>query len=444
MLASLRNPQSLLRRLRFTELQLLLVPSALMLLGTLIVILVPQGTMSWTWRDIWMALVFIGLLVATHIWLNYRGRRSDQLLIPVIASLSALGLILIQRLEPSLVRISSFYHGIANKQLVWVILGFVVMWAVVAFLQMRWLRQYKYTWVILGFLLVMTTTVFGVERNGAKLWLSFGIFNFQPSEILKIITVIFLAAYLDEKRDLISAEYRLWRLKVPPLPYLAPMVMMWGLSLLILVGQKDLGGALLFFGIFLGMLYVVTGRSSYVCVGLVFFAIGAVASYFVFSHVAVRVDAWLDPWGHGLDEAYQIVQALFSFANGGVLGTGLGLGHPAYIPAVYTDFVFAAIGEELGLAGTLAVVALYLVLVYRAFHIAVTSRDGFHQLLAVGFGTVLGLQSLIIIAGDIKLIPLTGITLPFVSYGGSSILANFLIIGLLLRISAIEGERASR
>lgn len=434
----------MLRALRLTELQLLFAPVALMLLGTLLVILVPLGTLTWTWRDLWMALVFIGLVLGIHVWFNYRERQSDQLLLPLVATLSALGLILIQRLEPSLARIGKVYIGIASKQLLWVALGLVVMWAAASFVRTHWLRYYKYTWAVLGILLVMATMLFGVERYGARLWLSFGFFQFQPSEILKVITVIFLAAYLDEKRDLITSDYRFWRFKLPPLPYLAPMGVMWGFSMLILVGQKDLGGALLFFGIFLSMLYVASGRSFYVWVGLAFFALGAVASYYAFGHVELRVSVWLDPWSQGLGDAYQIVQSLFALANGGVLGTGLGLGHPGYIPAVHTDFVFAAIGEELGLAGTLAVLALFLVLVYRVYHIALQARNGFHQLLAVGFGTVLGLQSLIIVAGDIKLIPLTGITLPFVAYGGSSILTNFLIIGLLLRISAVDRGVLSR
>lgn len=428
----------MLRSLRLTELQLLLAPAALMLLGTLIVILVPLGTVSWTWRDLWMALVFIGLVLAIHVWFNYRERQADQVLLPLVTILAAMGLILIQRLEPSLARLGKAYVGIANKQLLWVALGLVVMWATASFVRTRWLRYYKYTWAVLGMGLVMATMLFGVERYGARLWLSFGLFQFQPSEILKVITVIFLAAYLDEKKDLLVSDYRLWRLKLPPLPYLAPMGVMWGFSMLILVGQKDLGGALLFFGIFLSMLYVASGRASYVWVGLALFAVGAVASYYAFGHVELRVSVWLDPWSQGLGDAYQVVQALFAFANGGVLGAGLGLGHPGYIPAVHTDFVFAAIGEELGLAGTLAVLALYLLLVYRAFHIALQARNGFHQLLAVGFGAVLGFQSLIILAGDVKLIPLTGITLPFIAYGGSSILTNFLIVGLLLRVSAVD------
>jgi cell division protein FtsW (lipid II flippase) len=259
---------------------------------------------------------------------------------------------------------------------------------------------------------------------------------FQPSELLKVLFVIFLAAYLADQRELlIYATWRLGPLRLPPLPYLLPLVVMWLLVLGLVVVQRDLGAALLFFGIFLALLYAATARLDYVLAGLLAFAVGATVCYQLFGHVQDRVAIWLDPWAYAQGRGYQIVQALIALGAGGVFGAGLGYGYPEYIPAVHTDFVLAAIGEELGLLGSLAVVGLYLLLVYRGFRIALRAPEPYWQLLAVGLTTVLGLQALVILGGTIRLIPLTGITLPFVSYGGSSLLVNYLAIGLLLRIS---------
>jgi cell division protein FtsW (lipid II flippase) len=272
------------------------------------------------------------------------------------------------------------------------------------------------------------------------LWFNFGFFQFQPSELLKVLLVIFLAGYLDDKRELLVSSYRLGPVKLPPLPYLAPLLLLWAMALVLFVVQRDLGSALLFFGIFLAMLYVASGRVFYVVGGLtLFFAAAYVLNAFFssqFTHIQKRINIWLNPWPVGQDDGFQIVQSLFALASGGVLGSGIGFGSPGVIPAVHTDMVIAAIGEELGLAGTMAVLVLFMLLVYRGYHIALAARTGYEQLLAVGLTTILGLQTIIIIGGSIKLIPLTGITLPFISYGGSSLITNFVIIGLLLRISA--------
>ncbi len=281
-----------------------------------------------------------------------------------------------------------------------------------------------------------------LNGSGMRLWIGAGGVYFQPSELYKVILVVFLAAYLAEKRELIVlAGWRVGPLRLPPVPYLTPMVAVWLLSLGLVVVQRDLGAALLFFGIFLALLYVATERVSYVLAGLAAFGVGAVVAYRLFEHVRDRVSIWVDPWAQAQERGYQLVQALMALGAGGVFGTGLGYGLPDYIPAVHTDFVIAAIGEELGLLGSLAVVALYLLLVYRGFRIALRAPDTYLQLLAVGLSTVLGLQALVILGGTTRLIPLTGVTLPFVSYGGSSLLVNFAIIGLLLRISA-ERPRA--
>jgi cell division protein FtsW (lipid II flippase) len=302
-----------------------------------------------------------------------------------------------------------------------------------------WLARYKYTWAAAGSLLVLTTFVLGVDLNesGMRLWIGAGGVYFQPSELYKVILVIFLAAYLAERRELIAlAGWRVGPLRLPPLPYLLPLLVVWLLSLGLVVVQRDLGAALLFFGVFLALLYVATARLDYAAAGLGAFAVGGVIAYQLFGHVRDRVAVWLDPFAEAQGRGYQIVQALYALAAGGVLGTGLGYGYPEYIPAVHTDFAIAAIGEELGLLGSLGVVALYLLLVYRGFRIALRAPDAYLQLLAVGLTTVLGLQALVILGGTTRLIPLTGVTLPFISYGGSSLLVNYAIVGLLLRISA--------
>ncbi len=440
------------RRWRWTEFWLLVIPSLLSIVGMLTVIVVrPEaGAVQWEWKDLWMSFLFIGLFYATHVWLNITRPGADQVLLPLVASLTMLGLVMVQRLEPALVKnVSSGFQGIANKQVVWIAAGIfaliVTVWVV---RDLNVLRKYKYTFALLGIALVAATLVFGSDagsNTGVNLWFDFKFFQFQPSELLKVILVIFLAGYLDDKRDLLTSSYKLGPIKLPPLPYLAPLLLLWALALVLFVVQRDLGSALLFFGIFLAMLYVASGRPFYVVSGLgLFFAAAFMLNAFFssqFTHIQRRVNSWLDPWPLGQDAGFQVVQSLYALAQGGVLGSGIGLGSPSFIPAVQTDMVISAIGEELGLAGTLAVVALFILMVFRGLHIAVSARAGYEQLLAVGLTTVLGLQTIIIIGGAIKMIPLTGITLPFISYGGSSLITNFVIMGLLLRISAQRGVR---
>src|SRR5438093_743975 len=289
--------------------------------------------------------------------------------------------------------------------------------------------------------LLLLTFVFGHDVNGARLSLTIGPFSGQPSELLKVILVVFLAAYLSENRPLLVDEStRVGPVVLPPLPYLAPMVAMWAIALGIVIVQRDLGAALLFFAVFLLLLYVSTARFSFVILGLVAFVLGAGLLYFIFDHVRTRIDIWVDPFADPNGAGYQVVQALHAFARGGLIGTGLGAGLPSIagrppIPALHTDFPFAALGEELGLVGILAVLGLYLVLVERGLRIASAAQDEFRAILAAGLSLVIGVQAFIIAAGNLKLIPLTGITLPFVSYGGSSLLANSVIVGMLIALS---------
>ena len=281
----------------------------------------------------------------------------------------------------------------------------------------------------------------GAASGGGRYrrWFGFHGIYFQPVEILKVMVVIFYAAYLDEKREVLAqAEFRLGRLRLPPLQYLGPLFLTWLLSLLLLTFQNDLGSALLFFGIFLAMLYVASERRSYLWIGLGVFVTGVVLAYRSSPMCGSASDIWLDPWRYAHDQAFQVVQGLIALANGGVLGSGLGQGHPGYVPVANTDFIFTSIGEELGLVGGMGVLALFLVLAFRGLRIAALARDPFEALLAVGLTSTLAIQALVIVGGNLRLMPLTGVTLPFMSYGGSSLLANFVIVGLLLRISADE------
>lgn len=423
---------------RGTELGLLLAPSLMTVVGLLTVFLAREGSTTWTWSDIWVSLAFVAAVAGISLTFAVSGFRGDQVMLPVTAALAGLGLLMVQRLQPDLAAINSGYESLAFKQLIFLAVGLAILWSsVVLFRPLPLLRRYKYTWLALSLALLAVTFVFGTEVNGARLWLDVGPFQIQPSELVKVTLVVFLAAYLDEHQDLLgpAASWQVGPLRLPPIPYLLPMGLMWAASLVVLVVENDLGSALLLFGIFLSMLYMATGRSLYVIVGLASFALASYAAYIAFDRIGIRVQNWLDPWRDPLDSGYQQVQSDYALASGGLFGRGLGLGSPWYIPEVQTDFVFSAVGEELGLLGSVGLLALYFVLMMRGYAIALAASDGFQRLLAGGLTTAVGLQTLIIVGGVIRVIPLTGITLPFVSYGGSSLLTNFLIVGLLLNIS---------
>jgi cell division protein FtsW (lipid II flippase) len=383
--------------------------------------------------------IYILALFAVHVALVLAGRRTDQILLPTMGLLGGIGLLLMIRLPQDL---AGRFGGLAQTQLLWLVIGLVIVAALaVAVRNDVWLRRYKYTWAAVGVALLLATFVFGREINGARLSVTIGPFSGQPSELLKVILVVFLAGYLSENRPLLVEEStKLGPIRLPPLPYLAPMVAMWAIALGIVIVQSDLGAALLFFAVFLLLLYVSTARVSFVVLGLGAFVVGAGLLYFVFGHVRTRIDIWVDPFADASGAGYQVVQALHAFARGGLIGTGLGAGLPSVagrppIPALHTDFPFAALGEELGLVGILAVLGLYLVLVERGLRIASAAQDEFRAILAAGLSLVIGVQAFIIAAGNLKLIPLTGITLPLVSYGGSSLLANSVIVGLLIALS---------
>lgn len=384
-------------------------------------------------------LVYLAALFVAHGSLSLSGRPSDEILLPTVGLLGGLGLLVMERLPQTL---AGSLGGLAASQLVWLLVALTAMTGLGVLVRSdAWLRLYKYTWASVGIGLLLLTFAVGIETNGARLTLQVGPFAGQPSEFLKIILVVFLAGYLAEYRPLLVAGvWRLGPLRLPPIPYLAPMVVLWALALAIVVVQRDLGTALLYFLTFLGLLYVATARLGYVVGGALLFVAGAAVAARLFPHVAARIAVWLDPFADAQGAGYQVVQALYAFGRGGLLGTGLGAGLPSPegrlpIPALHTDFPLAVIGEELGLVGVVAVLACYLVLIERGLRIAATAADDFRALLATGLALVVAVQAAVIAGGNLKVIPLTGITLPFVSYGGSSLLANGVIVGLLLAFS---------
>jgi cell division protein FtsW (lipid II flippase) len=384
-------------------------------------------------------VVYLGVLLLAHVAMVLTGRRTDQVLLPAVGLLGGISLLLMERLPQNTVvqHVAGADLGLADVQLVWLVLSIGIATTLgIVVRSDRWLRLYKYTWAAAGVALLLLTFVLGDEINGQRLTLTFGPVSGQPSELLKVILVVFLAGYLSENRPLLVEEStRIGPIAIPPLPYLAPMVAMWAIALGIVVIQRDLGAALLFFAVFLMLVYSATGRPGYVVLGLVFFLVGAFVMYQLVPHVRTRVDIWLDPFVDPSGSGYQVIQGLYAFARGGLIGTGLGDGLPTAIPAVQTDFPLAALGEELGLVGIMAILGIYLVVIERGLRIGAAAGDDFRSLLATGLALVIGVQAFIIAAGNLKLIPLTGITLPFISYGGSSVLVNGIVVGLLLALS---------
>jgi peptidoglycan glycosyltransferase len=380
--------------------------------------------------DLWgfLAAVF-GLYVVAHLAVRRFAPDADPTLLPLAALLNGIGFVTISRLDRDLARIQAGWTAAG-------VAAFVITLIVVR--RVRTLERYRYTFLFLGILALLMPLAPGIGKtiNGARLWVGIGPLNFQPGEAAKVLLVIFFAAYLVDKRELLArGARRVAGLTLPSLKYLGPLVLAWGVSILIMVRQRDLGSSLLFFAVFAAMLYIATERAAYLVFGLVMFVGGAAIAYQLFGHVRDRVVTWIDPWTYAHDKGFQIVQSLFAFGTGGFSGTGLGLGNPQQIPNAATDFVFSAIGEELGLLGTIAVVTAFLLLIGTGYRIAVRSDRPFSKLFAAGLTTIIGIQAFVIIGGVTRVIPLTGITLPFISYGGSSLVANFVILALLLRIS---------
>ncbi len=426
---------------RTTEFWLLVFPAMIAILGVAIIVLVPQARLDWSWSEIWVGLAFAAAVLVMSISLGLRGFRGDQTILPITAMISILGLLMIQRLQPDLAEISDAYSGLAQRHLMYLGAGLVIMWLIVMLLgpigMIRWLQRYRYLIILSAIALQMSTFFIGTEVYGAKLWIQLGPIQIQPSEIVKLALVAFLASYLDENRDLLASGWRVGPVTLPPIPYLIPMGVMWAASLLTLIVLNDLGSALLFFGIFLTMLYVATGGLVYVAFGLGSFVIAAYGAWLTLDRIGIRVQNWLNPWADPLNAGFQPIHSDYALATGGVFGVGLGYGSPTYIPEVQTDYIFSAIGEELGLLGTLAVICLYLFFVVRGFTIALRARDGYIQLFAAGLSSIIAVQTIIIVGGVTRIIPLTGITLPLISYGGSALLTNFALAGMLLYVSGL-------
>jgi cell division protein FtsW (lipid II flippase) len=385
------------------------------------------------------AAFFIALFIAAHMVLRLALPNADPYLLPLGGLLTAIGLTMIYRIEPD----QAFRQGL------WVVVGLAVFAALVFLVpDHRSLDTYKYILGIVAIGLLVLPALPGLGRtiNGASLWVGLGPVVFQPGEFAKVLLVVFLAGYLRDNRELLSMG--MGRYGIPSPKHFGPLLVIWGGAMLVLFQTNDLGGGLLYFSIFLAMLYMATGRWPYVAVGLALFAVGAWILFQIGpAHLGNRISIWLDcSWGMSAscdvyEDGYQLAQSIFAISSGGIFGSGLGQGvlvspeGNTYIPYLATDFVYAAVVQELGLAGAAALILLYVVFLYRGFHIALLADDGFSKLLAAGLTATLAIQAFIIMGGVSGLIPLTGITLPFVSYGGSSIVANFLLLALLLMVS---------
>jgi cell division protein FtsW (lipid II flippase) len=416
---------------RQLERNLLVVAGIIMLNGVLAVSLA-HGFINY---QVLGAVVFIfaGFMTVNAV-LGKAGHAGDPLFLPLAALLVGLGLITILRLKPEIFML----------QVIWINVGLGA-FVVSVFLSRR-LEQISYFKYLCGFIgvgLLLSAIVFGVDIGGNKNWIIMGPVRFQPSEFAKIFIVLFLAAYLSERRELLTLATKHYGPIVLPHPrFIAPLITVWGIGMLMFILQRDMGAALLYFSLAIIMTYMVSGRFSYVVIGMILFLAGSIICYKFYSHIQARVDIWLNPWADPSGRAYQIVQSLFALGSGGIIGSGLTYGFPTMIPEVHTDFIFAAIGEEMGLMGAGAVIIFYIIMIYRAFRASILSLTPFSMMVAAGLAVSMALQTFLIIAGVIKFFPLTGITLPFISYGGSSIVSNFILLGMLFSISEVRGYNA--
>jgi cell division protein FtsW (lipid II flippase) len=389
-------------------------------------------------------VVMSALLLIAHIMVRLTIPYADPVMLPVVAALNLLGVAMIHRLDLA-EQLRAERVGSATptpdlpSQLTWTGLGVALFVAVVLVVRdHRRLARFTYTALFIGLLLLILPLlpVIGTTVNGATLWVRAAGFSFQPAELAKIALTIFFAGYLVVTRDSLAlVRSKFLGLEFPRGRDLGPLIVAWLISLGVLVFERDLGTSLLFFGLFVSMLYVATQRRSWLVLGTFLFVVGATLSYFAFGHVRVRVQVWIDPFADSADSGYQIVQSLFGLANGGLLGAGLGQGYPQLVPFAKTDFIMAAFGEELGLAGVMAMLMLYAILIERGMRTGIACRDAFGTLLATGLSLVLALQVFVVIGGVTRLIPLTGLTTPFLSYGGSSLVANWMVLALLMRMS---------
>ncbi|MBA2391815.1 MAG: FtsW/RodA/SpoVE family cell cycle protein [Ktedonobacteraceae bacterium] len=459
-------------RYRWRELALFILPFLIMLIGMTMLLVGGPGANKQAafspkslpiFQDMIPVIGLIGALLVANVIMSIFFRKADQLLLPLVGLLSAMGVLMATRLGPNIAvfrKNAAYAATYGPKQLIWVLIGLTLCLATMFILRnTNWFERYKYTWIAVGFLAILPSVIAGIRtlHSGAPTHDTLGVgpFQLQPSELLKVAIVIFFAAYLSENRDIFSQGYmRLGRLRLPPLRQLGPLMLMLGLALMIFLVVRELGLALLIYGLFLSMMYLGSGKISYVLISLGLFVILAFIGYGLLPYVRSRfavvgfdVVNWQN-WTPGqeffaINQGAQVVQGLIALSSGGILGSGLGLGHPVLVPVIESDMIFTGLGEEFGLAGLFAILGIYLLIVYRGYRIAIEATNPFNQLLAAGLTSIFAIQTLIICGGNMKFLPLTGIPLPFLSYGGSSVFANFIIIGILLRISyntAMERE----
>ncbi|MCU1659984.1 MAG: cell cycle protein [Pseudonocardia sp.] len=423
---------------------IMLAFAAVLVTGALVLVEANQEQQL-TQSLLFVGLAYLGLFTIAHFAVRRFAPFADPLILPCVALLNGLGLVMIHRLDlaevdQALALGRAAPTELIGRQVAWTAIGLALFVAVLWLVRdHRTLARYAYTAGFAGIVLLALPGLLPSsisEVNGAKLWIRLGPVGIQPGEFAKILLIVFFAAFLVQKRDLFTtAGRRFLGMELPRARDLAPLLLAWGLSVGVLVLENDLGTSLLFFGILLVMLYVATERVSWMLIGLMFFFAGCTIAYHLFGHVRVRVQVWLNPFADFANTGYQIGQALFSLGTGGVGGTGLGAGRPDLVPFAESDFMLSSLGEELGLIGLAAILVIYLVLITRGLRSALAVRDSFGKLLATGLAFAIALQVFIVIGGASKLIPLTGLTLPFLSYGGSSLVANYALVALLLRIS---------
>lgn len=381
------------------------------------------------------------LAIGIHVAMRFVASEADPFILPVITLLNGLGIAEIYRLD--IEKGQAGWAAAGVRQMAWTALAMVLALAVIVLIRNhRVLQRYRYIAMFIGIalLLLPALPVIGETVNGARLWIRIGSFNFQPGELAKIALAIFFAGYLVTARETLSlVGKKFLGMRFPRARDLGPILVIWVAAMAVLIFQRDLGTALLYFGLFLVMTYVATGRASWLVIGLILFVGGAVIASQLFGYVRARFTSWLDAFNPAIYDApggsYQIVQGIFGIAHGGLIGTGWGQGRPGITPIAESDYIIASLGEELGLAGLFAILALYLLFVSRGFRIGFTGQDDFGRLLAVGFSFVIALQVFIVLGGVTRVIPLTGLTTPFLAAGGSSLIANWIIAALLLRLS---------
>ena len=393
----------------------------------------------------WTSLLSAGvLLLVTHGVVRWQAPYADPLLLPSVAALNMLGLAMIHRLDAAAAQRAASNGSPPPTpdvylQLTWMLVGLIAFIVVLTFVgDHRRLQRFTFTAGFAGIVLLFLPLlpVIGTEVNGAQLWISLFGLTFQPGELAKVALTIFFAGFLVGRRHSLALVHKkILGIGIPRGKDVGPLFLVWIFALLVLILERDLGTSLLLFGLFTVMLYVATGRRSWVLIGALLLAVGGALAYRLFGHVQIRFDVWLRPFDDANGNGYQIVQSLYGLANGGIFGTGWGQGYPQLVPFAKTDFITSALGEELGLMGLIAILLLFAIIVERGARAAVATRDPFGNLFAIGLTTVIGLQTFIVIGGVTRLVPLTGLTTPFLSYGGSSLVANYIIIGILIRIS---------